>query len=813
MLGTRGRNILDLIITNIPDRVNLLETLSPAQSGIFTDHCVLLFEFSAFVKSSTRIHRIVYDYDKGDFDSLRNALRAVNLTSILGSEDINTDWRNWKDVFLAAVSDYIPTKKLKGKNPLPWINGQILNIMKKKETVRQKLKKSSSSYLKEKYRQLRKQVKQMLRDRNQYLGSVESEYKTNPKRFWSLLRLKSKSRSVPHRISMATGTEETDDTSSTVPRTFAESPKAISNLFNRYFASVFTNNSTNNSINSGNAGSNICDMDQTAPNDIRLTASEVQAVLKSLDVSKATGSDEIPARLLRETAEVITPSLCHLFNKSLSTGSIPREWKLANIVPVYKKGEREYTENYRPISLLPITSKVLDRCVLNNVKDWLYGLVNECQHGFLIGKSCVTNLIEALDYIGSVLDKGGQIDTIYLDMSKAFDKVDHGLLITKLRGMGISGSFLQWLTNYLTDRQQRVTVLGETSDTIPVTSGVPQGSLLGPVLFFLFVNDLPETVISSKTSMHADDTKVFKAIKVPEDALALQADLTSVSRWSTGSGLQFNGEKCHVQSITRKKSPVISTYTINGEPLKSTRCERDLGVRVSSDLIWKEQVMEQAAHAMKLLGYIRRNTRSINSTSIRKSMYLALVRPHIGYATQIWAPQSIDLILKLERIQRRASRYILNLPFSSCEDYSSRLQSLNLLPICYWQEYLDLVFFYKSTHGLVNLNQSVLPHLRSTRCTRSTNTDIVKYDVPKCKTTTYQHSYTIRVTRIWNLLAKDIRTSTSSDSVSVFKSFLLTYYFTALKNTFNIDDPRTFKTICCKCNTARSLRREVVCCF
>ena len=179
----------------------------------------------------------------------------------------------------------------------------------------------------------------------------------------------------------------------------------------------------------------------------------------------------------------------------------------------------------------------------------------------------------------------------------------------------------------------------------------------------------------------------------------------------------------------------------------------------------------------KTLGYIRRNTRSIKSTSIRKSMYLALVRPHISYATQIRSPQSIDLILKLERIQRRASRYILILPFSSCEDYSSRLQSLNLLPICYWQEYLDLVFFYKSTHGLVNLNQSVLPYVSSTRCTRSTNTDIVKYDV---QLTYYQYLYTIRVTRIWNILAKDIRTSTSIDSVSVSKSFLLTYYFTAL---------------------------------
>ena len=134
----------------------------------------------------------MYDYNKGDFDGLQNALRAVDLTSLLGSENINIDWQNWKDAFLEAVSDYIPTKKLKGANPLPWINSEILNIIKKKETVRKKLKKSSSSYLKEKYRQLHKQTKQMLREsRDQYLASVEADYKSNPKRFWTLLRLKS----------------------------------------------------------------------------------------------------------------------------------------------------------------------------------------------------------------------------------------------------------------------------------------------------------------------------------------------------------------------------------------------------------------------------------------------------------------------------------------------------------------------------------------------------------------------------------------------------------------------------------------------
>ena len=229
------------------------------------------------------------------------------------------------------------------------------------------------------------------------------------------------------------------------------------------------------------------------------------------------------------------------------------EWKLANVVPVYKKGDREYTENYRPISLLSIISKVLERCVLHNIKDQLYSIINDCQHGFVTAKSCITNLIESLDYIGSVLDKGGQVDTVYLDMSKAFDKVDHGLLITKLRGLGFGGMLLKWLTNYLSNRHQRVTVLGATSHTMAVKSGVPQGSLLGPTLFLLFVNDQPESVKLSSMAMYADDTKVFKTFRRPEDAFALQTDLTNLHTWSMASGLGFSESKCHAQSITRKK--------------------------------------------------------------------------------------------------------------------------------------------------------------------------------------------------------------------------------------------------------------------
>ncbi len=284
----------------------------------------------------------------------------------------------------------------------------------------------------------------------------------------------------------------------------------------------------------------------------------METILNSLDTNKATGPDEIPARLLKNTAAIVAPSLCKLFNKSLQHGIVPRDWKLANVVPVYKKNDREHAENYRPISLLPIVSKVLERCIFINMKQFLSQLVNDCQHGFLRGKSCVTNLLEVLDYIGTCLDNGGQVDMLYLDMSKAFDRINHKRLILKLSNSGIGGNLLNWFESYLTDRRQRVTVLGVTSSTLPVTSGVPQGSILGPALFLLYVNDLPEADLSSRVAMFADDTKLFSAIKSQDDVASLQADLVNLEHWSSQSGLSFNKSKCKHQSIMRKIVPFTS---------------------------------------------------------------------------------------------------------------------------------------------------------------------------------------------------------------------------------------------------------------
>ena len=477
-------------------------------------------------------------------------------------------------------------------------------------------------------------------------------------------------------------------------------------------------------------------------NELEIPEEMVLTFLKELDINKATGSEGIPVRLLKVTADQIEPSLTMLFNKSLWLGIFPGDRKLANIVPIFKKGKRNFVANYRAISLLPVISKVLERCVLAGLRHHMSHLISREQHGFLAGRSCLTRLTSVLHYIGGQLDAGKQIDIIYLDMSKAFDKVDHTKLLGRLHQYGITGKLHDWFRSYLQGRKQQVTVLGATSRELPVTSGVPQGSLLGPILFLLFVDDLPNTVKTLRVACYADDTKIFKSIDSITDCNALQSDLNDLVSWSESSGLIFNQSKCKYQCITRKKSPIQPTYIINETPLESCDTEKDLGVWVSSNLTSDKQVTEQCAKANKLLGFVRRASRYIQSIQTRRTLYLSIVRCHLGYATQVWSPQSIGLLKRVENVQRRATKLILKLPFRCDVTYKTRLQLTNLLPISCWHEVLDMVFFYTAVNNVVFIDSEALPTTKqSRRSTRSSSSNAITYIPKRSRTVTYQRSF------------------------------------------------------------------------
>ena len=552
-------------------------------------------------------------------------------------------------------------------------------------------------------------------------------------------------------------------------------------LLNSYFSSVFKTSTTV----IGDCDSEASET-KSGLGKITIDVAEVENYLRNLDITKACGPDKIPARLLKECGQHIAPSICELFNVSLRVGRLPVEWKSANVTPVHKKHLKEPAENYRPISLLPIIAKLLERCVCRRLYEHVISAISLGQHGFLRNRSCATQLLQVLHKIGENLDSNIQTDIVYLDFAKAFDSVDHGLILAKLRQFGVHSNMLNWFTNYLTGRTQRVVVDGVASGWSSVTSGVPQGSILGPMLFVLFINDLPDIIPEkSETALYADDTKTFRKITCEDDARQLQQTLTNLATWSNTNNMRFNELKCKVLTVSRKKQPVDFTYRMGSTTLTHVEKEKDLGVTMTGNLSWDSHIHDITAKANKLLGLLKRTCPFLTDINVRRTLYLSLVKSNLCYACEVWSPYICSQMTKIERVQRRATRWILKTRKGD-SSYNERLVELKLLPLCYDREIKDLMFFYKALYGISDLNVhdyvSFVTHNHSRLC-RNPN---LLLKTPLCKTTTYQNSYFNRIVKLWNRVCKVAPPNTFS-SVRTFKYYLFNYYSMLLSTVFDVN--------------------------
>ena len=591
-------NKLDLLLCNCPEVIENVSTFHPREGKFPSDHYVIEFEIRHKFKRSRGTKRLVYDYKHGDFNALRVTLDRVPF-NLAHSDDIDEYWTNWKDLFLSAVKEYIPVKTVRDKNSPPWIDAEIRCLIRKKYAALKHYRNNKTTVRKQKLREISQQIKQLIRDKHrQYLAKIENSFRDNPKLFWSYHKAFLGSKIGVKSVISYKGNR-------------AEKPAHKAELLNEFFSSVFRPASLVNT-------DQIC-ISNTKISDIEMSVDEMRNLLKSLDTSKACGPDGIPALLLKECCEQVAPSLCAIFNQSLSSSSLPTEWKSADIVPIHKKDSKEPAEHYRPISLLSINSKILERCVFTRLYDHLKCSITELQHGFLKNRSCVTQLLSALHAIGLNLDKNIQTDVVYLDFAKAFDSVDHKILLAKLSEYGVAGRLLSWLDNYLIGRVQRVVLEGAFSQWAPVTSGVPQGSLLGPLLFVLFINDLPDVVKSGvRAALYADDTKIFSAVQTIPDCVAVQDSLLNMDVWARRNNIQFNTSKCKVLTVTRKKQPLNYDYTLNHARLERVTEEKDLGVTVNKTLSWEKHVNSVAAKANKLLGLLKRTCPLLTDVSVRR---------------------------------------------------------------------------------------------------------------------------------------------------------------------------------------------------
>ena len=495
----------------------------------------------------------------------------------------------------------------------------------------------------------------------------------------------------------------------------------------------------------------------------------VLKLLLDLKENKASGPDNIPPRVLKVAAEPISHCLQLMFTASLHTGTVPNDWKQANITPVFKKGERFKASNYRPVSLTCICSKMMEHVIVSQMMRHFdeHSILVDCQHGFRKRRSCETQLLSLTQELHEHLEGKGQIDMVVLDFSKAFDKVPHQRLMAKLWNYGIRGRTHAWIKSFLLGRTQRVVVDGEVSDWVSVESGVPQGTVLGPVLFLAFINDLPEAV-RSKVRLFADDCVMYQAIKTDADCTALQEDLNNLEEWENKWCMSFNAAKCSSITITRKFKKKIHQYSLHNQVLERVNSATYLGVELSSNLTWAAHINKTCHKANRQLSFIRRNL-PIHSTHVKGTAYKGLVRPILEYCSSVWDPHHIEKYrYQLEMVQRRAARFTLRRyrRLSSVSDMLKQLQ---------WETLVDrrrrsrLVMFYKIQHQLVCVP---IPSI-VTRAPKPRPGYPPQY-LPTSGTDAYRNSYFPLAIKQWNALPPSIA---CLDSLNSFKADLSSHSF------------------------------------
>ena len=546
-----------------------------------------------------------------------------------------------------------------------------------------------------------------------------------------------------------------------------------SDELNNYFKSVFTDDIDAGTISFSYFMKNFVDSNHPDPLDMENVAPEgltidqivvreedVLELLNKVNPYKSAGDDQIHGNILKECADELCEPLTKLFNLSIQSGIVPASWKSATITALHKGDEKYLTCNYRPISLTSQLCKLLEKIIRKHILAFLTenNLLSEHQHGFCEKKSCMTNLLESLEDITSMIDEGIPVDEIFMDFTKAFDKVSHERLLYKLDKIGVKGSVLRWIESFLCNRQQRTKVGQSYSKWAKVTSGVPQGSVIGPILFLVYINDLP-SLIRSYCKVFADDTKFYGQASTSEECQILQDDLDRAMKWADEWKMEFHPQKCHILHFGKKNQHF--KYTIGDNVISPVTEEKDLGVTISQDLKWSKHISDVVTKANRMVGLVK-HTFSYMDKDMFMTVYKTLIRPLLEYNPQIWNPHYAKDITALEKVQRRATKMV---PELSDMSYDERLKVLKLYPLKDRRLRGDMITTYKIINNMINVPKDTICPISMSRTSARRHDLQIRRKL--CKTDVRKYFYTQRIAEPWNNLSSNI---VYSPTVNSFKA-------------------------------------------
>ena len=676
----------------------------------------------------------------------------------------------WEQMYLDIINKHAPliTKRVKMLQQPPWWNDDISSAIVDRDYLLSICSTNKhDTAAKILYQRARNKVNYMIRDAKKEFYS-EVLQGNDPKEKWKAIRATISS------------------TTSVGPKLHKEKNKIlnaneIANAFNKHFIEIGAKYLPEETSSLPEYDKLKTFIDQQKPSGVLfniplVSEAFIQKQIRKMSSSKATGLDGISVKLLKISVNVVSPHITKICNLSISSGIFPDKWKNARVLPMYKSGDTNDVSNYRPISVLPVCSKILERHVYDHYYRYLmkYKLLLDQQSGFRKHHSCQTILLKLTDYLIANIDAGKLNGMILIDLRKAFDLVNHDLLVHKISLYGCSSVSTSWFKSYLSKRHQCVLYDGHVSDLLPIKLGVPQGSILGPLMFILFMNDVVLEVENGSIEMYADDSSMYTCGKtVTEVNDNLTRNSQPVYKWIVQNRMVLNIQKteCILIGTVQRLKKALDQFSVGENEYKITpvTSHKLLGTYVDSSLSWELHINKLCAKVRSRL-YVFNKTKYLLSHEARKEYFNGLVQPIIDYNCVVWGNCSRKCLITIHKTMKRFGRSILEV--RKCTDISSMelFKRLEWLPVDSRIEYFEGVQMYNIVHGNCPqyLRDMIQPvdsvHSRSTRESKQ------KLYVKKANLVTGQRAFSIRGPMLWNSIDSTTKNATS---IEVFKKRLM----------------------------------------
>lgn len=559
-----------------------------------------------------------------DFELFHSLLAETSWAPVLESSDVTIATGAFYDIMYGLFDLTVPKKKrqtVKCNRYPVWFDADIIRDIRRKTKLHKFWLKSKCITSFELFSNLRASLKVRISQAyKSHMARIGENLQLRPQQFWNYVHsLKSKGGFEPcvlYKGSSCTGIEAAE-------------------AFAKYFASVFLDEvpSLNVNLCSEQSWHDGCvDIPAVLPEDI-------ERGIRKLKSESSPGPDNLPSFILKTSKKHIILPLYHIFNLSLTNGKYPTQWKLSRVTPIPKSSKKTLVEEYRPIAILCAPAKVFEYILHNEIYRQVKHQIGEEQHGFRSGRSVNTNLLGLVDYISGAMDRGSQVDVIYFDFQKAFDKIDNDKLLQKLSSpFGFSRGLLNFYSDFLKDRSQYVKHGTYESGAYHTRSGVSQGSVTGPLLFQMMIHDLLKVLTSAKCLLYADDLKLYLEIKSLDDCMSLQSDINRVYEWSVENKMIFNVSKCNIMTFDRKRNPIHFNYCLDNVPINRVNRIKDLGVTFDRNLTFHDHVSDLAKEAYRRLGFVLRNAKDFENPHVVRILYNSLVRSKLESSACVWNP-------------------------------------------------------------------------------------------------------------------------------------------------------------------------------